>query len=120
MKIKFYGTRGSIPVCGEEYTKFGGDTSCILFTAPDTKRIWIIDAGTGIRRLGKDLLASGHQQKDIYIGFTHFHWDHIQGLPFFAPAYIPDYELNIVALGKGRNIKSLRDVFSQQMQEEYF
>ena len=98
----------------------GGDTSCIQFTLTDINRIGILDAGTGIRKLGKDLLMNGHQQKDLLIGFTHFHWDHIQGLPFFAPAYIPDYEITIIALGKGRNIKNLRDIFSGQMQEEYF
>lgn len=120
MKIKFYGTRGSIPVCRPEYMEFGGNTTCLQVTFTDTNRIAILDAGTGIRNLGNDLLRHGHRQEEILIGFSHFHMDHIQGLPYFAPAYNPMQKIIIIALGKGRNIKNLKDIFSTQMQKEYF
>ena len=89
MKLKFYGTRGSIPICDAGFQQFGGNTTCLQITFTDTNRIAIIDAGTGLRNLGRDLRAIGHKQEQIAIAFTHFHWDHIQGFPFFAPAYDP-------------------------------
>jgi phosphoribosyl 1,2-cyclic phosphodiesterase len=87
---------------------------------PNSDRVIIVDAGTGIRELGKDLVDIGLDRKTIDIFFTHFHWDHIQGLPFFAPAYIPDLPINITALGKGRKITNLKDIFDTQMQQVYF
>ena len=67
MKVTFYGTRGSTPVSGPDYIQFGGNTSCTLITF-STGRVAILDAGTGIRKLGDDLLASSHQQyDDIFI-----------------------------------------------------
>ena len=89
MKLKFYGTRGSIPICDAGFQEFGGNTTCLQITFTDANRIVIIDAGTGLRNLGRDLRAIGHKQDRIVIVFTHFHWDHIQGFPFFAPAYDP-------------------------------
>ena len=120
MKVKFYGTRGSIPVCGPEYQEFGGNTTCLQLMAPDSKRVGIIDAGSGIRELGKDLTEIGHQQEEMFITFTHFHSDHIQGFPFFSHAYDRNMSIKILALGKGRNINDLRDIFDTQMQEIYF
>ena len=70
----------------------GGNTTCITVTSK-SGHIYIVDAGTGIRRLGEDLLTSGEQQK-LRILFTHTHWDHIQGLPFFRPLYSPDFEID--------------------------
>jgi phosphoribosyl 1,2-cyclic phosphodiesterase len=89
-----------------------------MFSGSD--RVIIVDAGTGIRELGKDLMTSDFGQKPIDIFFTHFHWDHIQGLPFFAPAYNERQSINITTLGKNRNINNLRDVFDTQMQQIYF
>lgn len=120
LKVKFYGTRGSIPVSGPEYQEFGGNTTCLRMMAPETGRIGIIDAGTGIRLLGKEMTDAGYQQKDLFITFTHFHWDHIQGFPFFAPAYDKDQKLEILAMGKGRGLTNLRDIFHNQMQDQYF
>lgn len=120
MKVKFYGTRGSLPVCEREFQEFGGNTTCILLTGPK-KNVAILDAGSGIRNLGKDLIAKGHEQyENIYIGFTHFHWDHIQGFPFFAPAYDSRRHFTISAIGKGRSAKNLRGIFANQMLPEYF
>jgi len=118
LKIKFYGTRGSIPVCEPQFQKFGGNTTCIGFYHHD--RIGIFDAGTGVRAAGKDILERDIYQKNITIVFTHFHWDHIQGLPFFPPAYSPDRVISLMVLGKSRKIKNLEKVITQQMSGEYF
>ncbi|MEY2537337.1 MAG: hypothetical protein QOG67_1077 [Verrucomicrobiota bacterium] len=120
MKLKFYGTRGSIPVCDAGFQQFGGDTTCLQITFTDTNRIAIIDAGTGIRNLGKDLRAIGHKQDQIVIAFTHFHWDHIQGFPFFAPAYDPSRKITLLTLGRGQTVTNLREIFEVQMQSQYF
>jgi phosphoribosyl 1,2-cyclic phosphodiesterase len=120
-KIKFYGARGSVPVSGADFQKFGGNTTCIQIQGTDDFRLGIIDAGTGIRDLGRDLLSrTGLVPKEILIGFTHFHWDHIQGLPFFKPAYDPAFKVRMIALGQDRGIDDLKKVFEVQMRKEYF
>lgn len=83
MLIHCWGSRGSIPVSGREYLKYGGDTSCIEIRSGDN--IIIIDAGTGIRRLGNQLIREGILHCDLF--FTHAHWDHLMGFPFFKPLY---------------------------------
>ena len=120
MKLKFYGTRGSIPVCDAGFQEFGGDTTCLQITFTDTNRIAIIDAGTGVRNLGKDLRAIGHKQDQIVIAFTHFHWDHIQGFPFFAPAYDPSRKITLLTLCRNQTVTNLREIFEVQMQSQYF
>jgi phosphoribosyl 1,2-cyclic phosphodiesterase len=120
MKVKFYGVRGSLPVCGREFEKYGGNTTCIRILRENVNRIAIMDAGTGIRSLGKEIIAEGISQKVINILFSHFHWDHIQGLPFFAPAYRKNQKLGILAMGRKGKIKDLKEIFSLQMQKEYF
>lgn len=120
MKLKFYGTRGSIPICDAAFQQFGGNTSCFQITFPDINQIAIIDAGTGIRSLGRDLRAMGHKQEQIVLAFTHFHWDHIQGFPFFSPAYDPEQNLAILTVGEEQEISDLREVFETQMQSTYF
>lgn len=120
MKVKFYGVRGSIPVCGAEFQRYGGNTTCLRITREHANRFWVIDAGTGIRNLGKDLIREGNKQEVINIGFTHFHWDHIQGLPFFAPCYNKDQIIGLMAMGDERKFKNLKEIFSNQTQAEYF
>ncbi len=120
LQVKFYGTRGSISVSGKEYEEFGGNTTCIQIMTKETGRIGILDAGTGIRKLGNDFLAMNTGQKDIFIAFTHFHWDHIQGFPFFAPAYDKSKVINILAPGEDRKLEDLKDIFDVQMQDRYF
>lgn len=86
MKLRCFGARGSIPVSGPQYVRYGGDTTCLEVRSKNGA-ILILDAGTGIRRLGIELLREG--RTDLTMLFTHSHWDHIQGLPFFRPLYNP-------------------------------
>ena len=120
MKVKFYGVRGSVPVCGPEFQRYGGNTTCLRIAREQAKRIWIIDAGTGIRKLGKDLMREGYKQEVINIGFTHFHWDHIQGFPFFAPCFNKDQIIGIMMMGSERKYINLKEIFSVQTQSDYF
>ena len=120
MIIKFYGTRGSIPICNPEYQEFGGNTTCVQLKIKETNNIAVFDAGTGIRDLGKDFISSGHKQEELFIAFSHFHWDHIQGFPFFDPAFNKKQKINILAMGSGREINCLEEIFRVQMQKEYF
>lgn len=89
MIIKFWGVRGSIPVPGKDTVKYGGNTTCIEVITSEGNRL-IFDAGTGIRALGNKLCAEefGQGKGTAHILFTHSHWDHIQGFPFFAPVYV--------------------------------
>jgi phosphoribosyl 1,2-cyclic phosphodiesterase len=119
-RIKFYGVRGSVSVFGAEYLEFGGNTSCVMMEGPT--RTVILDAGTGIRELGKEMAGDPHLGIDrpCFLAFSHFHWDHIQGLPFFGPAYDPRRTFTISAIGRERYGTDLRTIFETQMQEEYF
>lgn len=120
MKVTFYGTRGSIPVAEPEFAQFGGNTSCV-FVAFNNGRIGILDAGTGIRKLGHDFSSRRIEQYDnIFIGLSHTHWDHIHGFPFFKPAYDPRRHFTISIYGKDRRANNLASIFATQMQQEYF
>ncbi len=113
MIIKYYGVRGSIPVSGKEYTKYGGDTTCIVIKEANTNIV--IDAGSGIRLFGRDLIKqSGITGHKINILFTHYHWDHILGFPFFTPAYIKGNEINLY--GETKYNMSVQDVLKKQQQ----
>ncbi|HEX4935865.1 MAG TPA: MBL fold metallo-hydrolase [Gemmatimonadaceae bacterium] len=86
-RIRFWGTRGSIPTPGAQTVRYGGNTPCTELRTDDGWLV-ILDAGTGIRELGRDLLQRSNGapiQGDIFL--THAHWDHIQGIPFFAPIF---------------------------------
>jgi len=89
MKVKFWGVRGSIPTPGADTAEVGGNTSCVEVRTDDNILI-IFDAGTGIRLLGLSLMQEGFDKggKIGHIFFSHTHWDHIQGFPFFAPAFV--------------------------------
>lgn len=121
MRIKFYGTRGSIPVCSRAFQDFGGNTSCLTISIPDKNVLSIIDAGTGIRNLGKELMEHPDQMpSEITLGFSHFHWDHIQGFPFFTPAYNPTVNINILVMGVGWEMDRLKKIMINQMGGEFF
>ncbi|MFN0264925.1 MBL fold metallo-hydrolase [Tepidamorphus sp. 3E244] len=81
--LRFWGVRGSIATCAPDICGFGGETICMEVTCGD--RTLVFDAGSGVRRLGKDLLARDIELVDLFI--SHFHYDHVEGLPFFAPMY---------------------------------
>ncbi|MDZ7582646.1 MAG: MBL fold metallo-hydrolase [Deltaproteobacteria bacterium] len=92
MIIKCWGSRGSIPVSGKTYLKYGGDTTCLEIRTLSGDII-IIDAGTGIRRLGNQLIREKRQK--FHFIFTHAHWDHVMGFPYFKPLYIKDSEFRM-------------------------
>lgn len=92
MKFKFWGVRGSIPMPGENTVKYGGNTTCIeVRTSADD--LIILDAGTGIHILAQKLME--HLPLTVHVLITHTHWDHIQGLPFFLPIFVPNNLINI-------------------------
>ncbi len=113
-KIRLWGTRGSIPVSGSRYARYGGNTSCM--SVERGKDMVIIDAGSGIRDLGIEVAKRGPARIHLFIGHTH--WDHIQGFPFFLPAYIPGFEIFVYgASGFGKDLES---VFHGQLDSDYF
>jgi CheY-like chemotaxis protein len=114
LRYTIWGTRGSTPAPGARYLRHGGHTSCMSVVIGDEQ--FIFDAGSGIRDLGLDVLNS--QRRKLHLFVTHTHWDHIQGFPFFAPAYVPGFEITIYgAEGFGKDLKS---VFRGQLDREYF
>jgi phosphoribosyl 1,2-cyclic phosphodiesterase len=112
MHIRFWGTRGSIPSPGASTVRYGGNTSCVQVTLDDGTLI-VLDAGSGIRPLGK---ALGRSQGTILL--THYHWDHIQGFPFFDPAYIPGSAFHV--FGPEFEGKGPQQYLSGQMMAPYF
>ncbi len=119
MKLKFYGTRGSIPVCEQRFQKYGGNTTCIAIC--NETNIYIFDAGTGIRNLGTEYFSNKKNKvENVILAFSHFHWDHIQGFPFFLPAYDPNSELTIRASGRKDKYFDLKAIFENQMRTEFF
>ncbi len=92
MYIKCWGSRGSIPVSGSEYDKYGGDTTCIEIRTKNGELI-IVDAGSGMRRLGNQLTIEGCRL--FHMLFTHSHWDHLLGFPFFKPLFSPESNIQI-------------------------
>lgn len=92
MRIRCWGARGSIAVSGSEYVVYGGDTTC-LEVRTASGHVIVVDAGTGVRRLGNALLAEG--VRDMTMFFTHAHWDHILGFPFFKPVHREDSRITL-------------------------
>jgi CheY-like chemotaxis protein/phosphoribosyl 1,2-cyclic phosphodiesterase len=117
MRIRFWGTRGSLAKPGPSTIRYGGNTSCVEVRAEDGTLI-ILDCGTGAHELGRNLVASGVQPIRGHLLLTHTHWDHIQGFPFFAPLFIEGNEWDVYAAqGLGQR---LEDTLAGQMEYEYF
>ena len=114
--VKFWGTRGSLPTPSSWTRVYGGNTACVEVRFDDT--VFICDAGSGIRELGKDLLARSRRPKVLHLLITHTHWDHIQGFPFFTPAYMRDNEIRIY--GESAEDNSPYRLLSGQMSSDYF
>ena len=116
VNVKFWGTRGSVPTPGSGTTKYGGNTSCVEVSWGEGGRV-IFDAGTGIRALGELLAKDGNPDRcDIVL--SHLHWDHIQGLPFFIPMFIPGAEIHIWG-GEGKGV-TLDRMMDHQLHSAFF
>jgi phosphoribosyl 1,2-cyclic phosphodiesterase len=120
-KLSFWGVRGSTPTVDTATWRFGGNTPCLDFVAPDGTQ-FILDCGTGLRMLGNRWNAENLVlPRETHIFVTHYHWDHIQGLPFFAPLYADKNEFQFYSFrSKFLGPDSLRQVFETQMALPYF
>lgn len=118
MNIRFWGVRGSIASPGHDTAAVGGNTSCVELTCGATRIV--LDAGTGLRALGNHLVASGATREPLALTLllSHYHWDHIQGLPFFVPVYMKDTSLTIV--GGPSGVTSVRETLERQMSAPVF
>ncbi|MFM2044380.1 MAG: hypothetical protein RLY86_2956 [Pseudomonadota bacterium] len=113
--VTFWGVRGTFPCAYSSHLGYGGNTSCVEVRAGDT--IVILDAGTGLRRLGKRFLRDGVKRANLLM--THAHWDHIAGFPFFEPGYRPDFGMDVFS----RDLKGcdcIGDVLSECMENPLF
>jgi CheY-like chemotaxis protein len=117
MRVRFWGTRGSIATPGAGTVRFGGNTSCVEVVTASGAR-FILDCGTGARALGGHLMGTAPRPISASILLSHTHWDHIQGFPFFAPVFVPGNEISVYApLGCGG---SLEKTLAGQMEHTYF
>jgi phosphoribosyl 1,2-cyclic phosphodiesterase len=118
MQITFWGVRGSYPVPGAATVRYGGQTSCVEARTASGETV-IVDAGTGMRSLGNKLLAEANgQPRPYHVLLSHVHWDHIQGLPFFSPAYISGTKISVHALLTAAN--ELDQVIGGITRHEFF
>ena len=117
VRLKFWGVRGSIPTPGPATVYYGGNTSCVELRVG--RDIIVLDSGSGIRRLGLALGAEfKNQPVNLSVLITHTHWDHIQGFPFFIPAYNPKNQITLVGFEGAR--QGLQSTLSSQMESPYF
>ena len=117
MKVRMWGVRGSIPSPGPRTVRYGGNTTCIEVRSDDDSLV-ILDAGTGIFPLAQTLLAKLPVTAHVFI--THTHWDHIQGLPFFVPLYIPGNKVRIHGAYDIVSMQGIEQVMNVQLQYSYF
>lgn len=115
MKVRFWGVRGSVPTPGPETVEYGGNTACYEVRTADGQR-FIFDAGTGLRALGNTLIKQ--LPVDVHLFISHTHWDHIQGFPFFAPAFVAGNRISIY--GPALYERTLEGVMRVQMDHAFF
>ena len=113
--LRFWGVRGSYSAPFESHLGVGGNTSCVEIRVDDS--VLVCDAGTGIIPFGNQLMAQT-DIRELLVILTHYHWDHICGLPFFVPAFVPDWKINF--FGPGQCDEEIREHVSAQMQAPYF
>lgn len=122
MRITFFGVRGSIATSGRDFARFGGNTTCVEVEHSGT--ILVLDAGTGLRALGQKLAAQSRMLDrpiSATFFFSHLHWDHIQGFPFFSPAFLPGTRLELFGpIGSDGAATTLEQVLAKQMQAPTF
>src|SRR5947208_7251005 len=120
-KLSFWGVRGSTPTVDPATWRYGGNTPCLELIAPDGTQI-ILDCGTGLRTLGSRWAApNSGKTLETHILVTHYHWDHIQGIPFFSPLYVETNEFHFYSFrSKFLGRDSLKQVFEAQMATPYF
>src|SRR5438105_3270458 len=120
-KLSFWGVRGSRPTVDPATWRYGGNTPCLELIAPDGTQ-FILDCGTGLRMLGSRWAApNGGKAPETQILVTHYHWDHIQGIPFFSPLYVENNEFHFYSFrSKYLGRDSLKQVFEAQMALPYF
>jgi phosphoribosyl 1,2-cyclic phosphodiesterase len=120
-KLSFWGVRGSTPTVDPATWRYGGNTPCLEFVAPDGTQ-FILDCGTGLRMLGSRwAMPDATHGGEAHIFVTHYHWDHIQGVPFFAPLYAPQNQFHFYSFrSKYLGRDSLKQVFETQMAQPYF
>ncbi len=106
MRIRFWGTRGSIPTPGQRTVRYGGNTACVEVRS-DSGALLVLDAGTGLRELGVQLAQNGNGTVSLDLFISHLHWDHIQGIPFFRPAYDARTAIRVHAPRHSRPVKDL-------------
>jgi phosphoribosyl 1,2-cyclic phosphodiesterase len=115
--VRFWGVRGSIPTPGVRSNVYGGNTSCVEMRIDGS--LFVLDGGTGLRELGIDMLTRGGRGFTGHLFFSHTHWDHIQGFPFFVPAYQPQNTFYVYGTAEGD--RRTYDLLSGQMRSvEYF
>jgi len=115
LKVTFWGVRGSIASPGPDTMRYGGNTSCVEVQGGGTSVA--LDGGTGLRRLGSDLMKRGGRV-ETHLFLSHLHWDHIQGIPFFTPAFIPGNKVTFYGEPKGS--LSLKEILEAQMTSPNF
>ncbi|MCP5143467.1 MAG: MBL fold metallo-hydrolase [Gammaproteobacteria bacterium] len=113
--LRFWGVRGSYAAPHKTHLGVGGNTSCVELRVDDY--LLVFDGGTGIISLGEELVAQG-KVHDMLVLFTHYHWDHICGLPFFVPAFLPNWQIKF--FGPGENSADIERRLSDQMKAPYF
>ncbi|HXT87406.1 MAG TPA: MBL fold metallo-hydrolase [Verrucomicrobiae bacterium] len=120
-KLSFWGVRGSTPTLDRGMWRYGGNTPCLDFIAPGGTR-FVLDCGTGLRTLGNIWAAAdGDRPIQAHIFVTHYHWDHIQGIPFFRPFYLPQNDFHFYSFqSKYLGRESLRQVLEAQLARPYF